>query len=153
MKKTLVLETALSLPVICNTLCFTSLESFSSASLVDRTVTLHLALLLLFLQYWDKTYSEDKRTRSDKMFVTIWRGGILFSRQKLRDALLQNRVRDFSFLFCFRAAKHTRTSHITLTLSGQWNFFYAPPPPSGRKNNLLLLGRWVAKLEGDVWLS
>jgi hypothetical protein len=34
------------------------------------------------------------------MFVTIWRGGILFSRQKLRDALLQKKeLETFSFLF------------------------------------------------------
>ncbi len=69
------------------------------------------------------------------MFVTIWRGGILFSRQKLRDALLQKKeLETFSFLFSGSKNTHV-TSPITLTLSGQWNFFDTPPPPSGRKNN------------------
>jgi hypothetical protein len=66
------------------------------------------------------------------MFVTIWRGGILFSRQKLRDALLQNRVRDFFFSIFGQQNTHV-TSPITLTLSGHWNFFDTPPPPSGGK--------------------
>jgi hypothetical protein len=67
------------------------------------------------------------------MFVTIWRGGILFSRQKLRDALLQKKeLETFSFPFFGQQNTHV-TSHITLTLSGQWNFFDAPPPPSGGK--------------------